>query len=69
MAEFSLEPIKDAFKKGVQDNLQAFGVEADPELRDYKALRPEDFKRISLELGIGSTAQYIEEMEKRRLKR
>lgn len=69
MAEFSLDPIKDAFKQGIQDNLSVVGVEPDAELRDYKALQPEDFKRISLEVGMGRVAEYIEEMEKRKLKR
>ena len=65
--DFTFKRIKTAFDKGVSRTQSALGIERDPELRNYKALREEDFTNIAQEFGLERTAQYIEEMERKRL--
>lgn len=69
MTDFSFDSIKDAFGKGLENVTKAYGVETDPQLRNYNSLQQDDFQAIAKRFGMEETAQYIEEMERRRLKR
>ena len=47
---------------------RAMGRQTDDDLRLYESLQPDDFKMISKQYGADGTLEYIQEMERRRLK-
>lgn len=47
---------------------RAMGRQTDDDLRLYESLQPEDFNKISQQYGADNTLEYIQEMERRRLK-
>ena len=47
---------------------RAMGRQTDDDLRLYESLQPDDFKMISKQYGADNTLEYIQEMERRRLK-
>ena len=47
---------------------QVFGVTKDDDLDMYNTLTPEDFPHIATRYGADNTAEYIQEMERKRMK-
>ncbi len=47
---------------------RVMGRQTDDDLRLYESLQPDDFKMISKQYGADNTLEYIQEMERRRLK-
>ena len=47
---------------------RAMGREVDEDLRLYETLQPDDFSKITEQYGADNTLEYIQEMERRRLK-
>jgi hypothetical protein len=45
-----------------------FGGVQDNDLDTYDTLTPEDFPHLATRYGVDNTAEYIQEMERRRLK-
>lgn len=69
MPAFSFDRLVRATGNGVDRLVKSYGVEPDPDMRAYNALKPEDFDVLAGEFGMDETAQYIEDMERRRMKR
>ena len=54
--------------KAFQTLDQVFGVTKDDDLDIYNTLTPEDFPHIATRYGADNTAEYIQEMERKRMK-
>ena len=54
--------------KAFQTLDQVFGVTKEDDLDIYNTLTPEDFPHIATRYGADNTAEYIQEMERKRMK-
>ena len=70
--KFDLKPVVAAAKVAARrtaDTLrQSLGLTADPDVRLYGRLQPDDFEEMRRRYGDDGTWEYIQEMERRRLK-
>ena len=67
--KFSFDRMANAVGRGIEQMKRSYGIEPDPDVRAYNALQPDDFDAIAREFGMEQTSQYIEDMERRRIKR
>jgi len=67
--KFSFDKLQKATDDGVSRVQDAYGIEKDQELRDYDLLQEQDFDVMASKFGVDATAEYIQEMERRRIKR
>ena len=63
------KPVMGAYQDGMKNLQDTLKVERDPQVRIYNKLKPADFQAIDKQYGTEATAQYIQAMESRRLKR
>jgi len=61
------DEISNEVRKGFEDGVGVFGVDSDPDLRLYHRINPDSFDELARRYGFENVAEYIRQMELRRL--